>query len=369
MTQYTPGSAPAGPGGPSGPSYMTRTARNGLATGSLICGIVGLLLAVVGIGLILAIVAIVLGAVGLSQIGRTAARGKGMAISGIVLGVLTLCLAPVLLLIAILLPSLSRARELSNRSACAANMRGISQSMMVYAVENNDIYPVVPYAPFSTANAGTSTESTGTAASDDAIKYLASGRSAQNGSPLAGPWLLVINDQVSPRGFICKSDPYCPTGGAPRDAGGTLYANFPADNAVSYAFAYPYLVKPDGAVVGPWWKNTSDSSQAIASDMGPLNGTGSPARNVSMVGTAMPKMANSGNHLGDGQNIAFADGHAEFMRRPDIGPGDDNIFTVGGGGPSATGAQPTRSPILLNERSPYDTVLLPARNLDNGRLW
>jgi hypothetical protein len=365
MTQYTPGQS-----FPPSDSYVSPpSGRNGLATASLICGIVGLLLAVVGIGLLLAIVAIVLGAVGLSQIGRTAARGKGMAISGIILGILTLALMPLLLVIAILLPSLSRARELSNRAACAANLRGLSQAMVVYAAENNDSFPVVPYAPFSPANAGTSAENTGESSMESGLKFMASGASGQNGSPLAGPWLLVIGGQANPRNFVCKSDPFVPGPAHEIGSTGNYYANFQADDQVSYSFAYPYLVTPAGGVVGDWWKNTSDSSQPVASDMAPLNGTGSPRRDVSLVRPGATKSANSGNHLGDGQNIAFADAHAEFMRRPDIGPGDDNIFTVGGGGPSAGGTQPSRSPILLNQRPPFDTVLVPARNLDNGRLW
>jgi len=34
-----------------------------------------------------------------------------------------------------------RSRELANRAVCAANLRGIAQSMCVYAADNDDMYP------------------------------------------------------------------------------------------------------------------------------------------------------------------------------------------------------------------------------------
>src|SRR5262245_58247044 len=45
------------------------------------------------------------------------------------------------LLIAILLPTLGRAREQANRVKCAANLRGIGQAMLLYAHGNRGNYP------------------------------------------------------------------------------------------------------------------------------------------------------------------------------------------------------------------------------------
>lgn len=42
---------------------------------------------------------------------------------------------------AILLPSLSRARELSKRTVCAANLRGIGQAMYIYAIDHDNRFP------------------------------------------------------------------------------------------------------------------------------------------------------------------------------------------------------------------------------------
>ena len=54
---------------------------------------------------------------------------------------LLVVVAIIALLIAILLPSLGRAREMANRSACSANINGILKSCIVYAAENNDAFP------------------------------------------------------------------------------------------------------------------------------------------------------------------------------------------------------------------------------------
>ncbi len=59
---------------------------------------------------------------------------------------LLVVVAIIALLIAILLPSLGKARELANRSYCAANCRGIMHSMNVYASDNADEFPIIGVA-------------------------------------------------------------------------------------------------------------------------------------------------------------------------------------------------------------------------------
>src|SRR6185503_12925205 len=51
------------------------------------------------------------------------------------------------LLIAILLPALSAAREQANRVKCSANLREIGLAMRLYAQENHGNYPRTYYNP------------------------------------------------------------------------------------------------------------------------------------------------------------------------------------------------------------------------------
>ena len=55
---------------------------------------------------------------------------------------LLVVVAIIALLISILLPSLARARELSKRAVCAANMKGMGTGFYTYANENNEMWPI-----------------------------------------------------------------------------------------------------------------------------------------------------------------------------------------------------------------------------------
>lgn len=136
-----PAGVPTGAGGgaavmpPAGVVTYPRSAKvvsQGMAIGALVCGIVGFGCPLVGlVGLILGIVAV-------ARVGRNPEQygGKGLAIGGICTGALSLLLIP--LMISIFLPSLSRARELSKRTVCSAQLRGIGQALYIYAQDEPD---------------------------------------------------------------------------------------------------------------------------------------------------------------------------------------------------------------------------------------
>jgi prepilin-type processing-associated H-X9-DG protein len=93
------------------------------------------------------LVAVILGIFGVVRAGKpeVGGKGKGMAIAGIVLGAVG-CVAVLFALpmVAVLLPSLNRARETANRVQCASHLRQIGQAMMLYANENNGKFPDSP---------------------------------------------------------------------------------------------------------------------------------------------------------------------------------------------------------------------------------
>jgi prepilin-type processing-associated H-X9-DG protein len=342
-----------------------RVRRHPGAIAAFVLGILGVVTGCLGVGIFPGIAAVILGIWAGSVVERRADvySGKGYAHSAIVLGCIA-CILPFVVLA--LLPSVDSPRELPARAYCAANLRGIAQSMNVYAADNGNWFPVVPYAPYGTANSSASTASfAGTPA--DAAKSLYAAASPQNGSPLSGAWLLVLNNYTAPQQYVCRSDPYVTNVASLEKSPGVVYLNFQSPNQLSYSFAYPYA--PDGKV-GAWWKSTMDSTLPVACDMAPKNGTGKPVRNVAPgAAPADPKTWNSANHGGEGENVAFADGHAEFVRRPDIGQGGDNIFTASGikGVSEFGGTQPGKSPIAIQtDKAPFDVVMVPARDLN---LW
>ena len=110
------------------------TQTNGFAIASLIVGIVSFCIPVLG-----SLAAIVLGIVGLTRTKDPRVGCKGMAITGIVLGGLSIVITPCF--ISIMLPSLNRARETANRVKCASNMKQIGQALAIYASNNKGAYP------------------------------------------------------------------------------------------------------------------------------------------------------------------------------------------------------------------------------------
>jgi len=254
---------------------------------------------------------------------------------------LLVVVAIIALLIAILLPSLGKARELTNRSTCAANIRGIMQSMVVYSHENNDYYPIL----------GTGTS---------AIAY------NQPGGVMSNVFCLVGKGDVGGKQFLCKSDPgstnVCQSPVPVANATTTLasynpnyfqYNNANNDFCYSYSFATPFY----NNTVGPWWKNTMDSSCPINADMNP-----GQAQNAV---TSVTKKGNSVNHQGDGQNVGFGDVHTEFTRTAFCGEANDMIYSQNDKNPNnaTMGASPSGTSVSNANgvtQGQFDTWLIPA---------
>jgi type IV pilus assembly protein PilA len=141
QTAVTPSSVdglpPLAPTAASGPVAPGET--SGMAIASLIFGLLFLFFP-------LSIVAIVLGHISLSQIKKSAGRlgGKGLAIAGLVLGYLGVAMIPLILIIAaIAIPNLLRARIAANEASAVNAVRRISAAQMTYQSQ----FPTVGFAP------------------------------------------------------------------------------------------------------------------------------------------------------------------------------------------------------------------------------
>ncbi len=121
------------------PAPVTAEKTSGMAIASLIFGILFLFFP-------LSLLAVIFGHVSLSQIKKSAGRlgGRGLAITGLVLGYLGIAMIPLILIIAaIAIPNLLRARMVANEASAAAAIRDIDNAQVTYQVT----YDKIGYAP------------------------------------------------------------------------------------------------------------------------------------------------------------------------------------------------------------------------------
>lgn len=140
--------------------------KSGKATASLICGI---LLCLIPFS---SVAAVVLGHLALSEIKKSAGRmaGHGSAVAGLVLGYVGLALVPFILIIAaIAIPNVLRARMAANEASAVGSLRTINMAAATYA----STYPAAGY-PASLSHLGTSGAAS-SASADLLDRVLASG--------------------------------------------------------------------------------------------------------------------------------------------------------------------------------------------------
>jgi type IV pilus assembly protein PilA len=118
-------------------AYIEPTETSGKAIGSLICGILFFLFPA-------AIVAIVLGHLSLSDIRKAGGRlgGRGMAVAGLVLGYSGVLIIPfVMIMAAIAIPNLLRARIAANEASAVGSLRTISVAAITYSATYSNGFP------------------------------------------------------------------------------------------------------------------------------------------------------------------------------------------------------------------------------------
>jgi type II secretory pathway pseudopilin PulG len=122
-------------GSPTNPTAPLET--SGKAIASLICGILFIFLPA-------AIAAVILGHISLSEIRRNAGRltGSGMATAGLVLGYSGILVIPLLIIAAIAIPNLLRARIAANEATAVWSLRTINAAAIVYAATYGKGFPL-----------------------------------------------------------------------------------------------------------------------------------------------------------------------------------------------------------------------------------
>ena len=109
---------------------------DGKAIGSLICGIASLTI----LSILAGIPAIILGHISRSDIRKSAGRlkGEGLALAGLIMGYISLAIVPLILIIAaIAIPSLIRARQAAHEAAAISILRTINTAEAAYRSTSN----------------------------------------------------------------------------------------------------------------------------------------------------------------------------------------------------------------------------------------
>jgi type IV pilus assembly protein PilA len=90
-----------------------------------------------------AIVAVVLGHISRSEISKSAGRlrGAGVALAGLVLGYAGIAAIPILIIAAIAVPNLMRARIAANEASAVGSLRAIMVATVVYSTNYKHGYP------------------------------------------------------------------------------------------------------------------------------------------------------------------------------------------------------------------------------------
>jgi prepilin-type N-terminal cleavage/methylation domain-containing protein len=269
---------------------------------------------------------------------------------GFTLVELLVVIAIIALLMGILMPALSRVRQLAFRLTCGTNLAGVGKAMLIYA---NDYDNELPRSGGKNAEWGPLPN---WAAPDRYSAYGATGTAVGKGTITSCFYLLVKYAEVTPKSFVCKGDTgttewqladetTVATGFEMIDAWD--FGKTPWDNC-SYAYHDPFgkyhlttSSEPGLAVAAdrnPWLKSPAAEPGVFAEfvpDIAPHNGS----TDAAMKGNAIA-------HQSDGQNVLFLDSHVDFARRAYCSLEDDNIYTISNstvGKGASLGLQPTIS--------------------------
>ena len=241
---------------------------------------------------------------------------------------LLVVIAIIALLVAILLPSLNRAKELARRTACAANLNAVGKGMSMYSTEAENAAGLYPIAPGKISLPDAPGAPGWDGQTDGKTFRWTAPKAGDDTSVTASQWILVRQELANVNMFVCPStedtiDDYTFTVGSTT---GKLPLNqlfdFKSRNNISFSFQMPY---------GQYLPSVNIMSDvALGADKSPFydNPTGTLVSDPELAPASLDSSNNSNNHNKDGQNILYMDSHVDWWEHPNAGVDKDHIYTV-----------------------------------------
>lgn len=322
--------------------------HNRIADAAVVCGLLGLAMCPP-----LGLLGVIFGIIGLvrSRATRPVHRGRSRAIFGLVCGAVSVALVP---MVFGLLERPICSRSISKRAVCASNAYGIGQGFKLYANEYNDWYPAAPFVqPDGLSGDATAVSFIGNLSEAMTLPPDEMPRGLSNVHPSRSLFLLVTDSSCSPGQFVCPStrdseDDLRNPDGSPSQPGINRF-DFRGYPYLSYGCQLPFgsnarpneNIDPSMPLIadrGPCFEAGTPIAGGIrvpdaargspgAEIVGPAPGTADPQKLLQLPNTEWEPF-NSPNHGGEGQNVLFQDGHAEFVKKPIAGVDGDNIYTT-----------------------------------------
>ena len=270
---------------------------------------------------------------------------------------LLVVIAIIAMLMAILMPALSKVKKIAMRVVCGTNLKGLGTAQTVYANDYDDQYVVQGQRGLHTWGFGT-----------DQFQNVSKDWSTPGDLTIAASlYLLVREADVSPKSFVCPS-------GDEQEYDGKNTANPPKDivelwdfgyetlaaesgypyQHVSYAYHMPYAAAGGQSPYAA--TGTLSAAFAVMADKNPFLdpkltsylpvasvNSGNLQESVCRMGDyyltnstyteSSPgvRAANSQPHDRESQNVLFADGHTANEKTTDVGIQNDAIYLAKGG--------------------------------------